>query len=206
MYSISWFASDFQAEDYRKVRNLIALSASDDNLAQLLEPLHQLTEILLDPVSCRRKQLLAYFDEAFPKESCGACDNCRTRWTTPWSYQDVTVDALNALHLLSQMCQIKNHPHWTERNLATAIRGERSSKFNDHGVTTLHGFGCQFAQAYGKNATRSEIIAFLLVLINKKVFTEYKLNNRFIQNEYAQSHVYIKVSCIFSDTIPSLSG
>lgn len=191
-FTTSRFVSDFQAEDYRRIRNILISEEKSNDVAQLLEPLHQLTEVLLNRVTCRRKPLLAYFDEV-AQEKCGACDNCLGGWKT-WTYQDVTVDAFNALHLLSQMCQMANHPHWTESNLAAAIRGERSGKFNKLGVTTMQGFGCQFAQASGKNATRSEIIEFLLLLINKKVIAEYKIYHWYAPNHYAQNHIYIKVS------------
>jgi superfamily II DNA helicase RecQ len=141
----------------------------------------------LDPVSCRRKQLLGYFNEAYPQADCAACDICLHK--LPWSLQDATVDALNALELLYNMRQIGDHPHWTENSLAAAIRGEKNRDFAKLGVMALKGYGCQFAQACGKDATKSEIMEFLLVLIHKGVITEYKMN-RF--NPHTQ-HIYIMV-------------
>lgn len=189
--------SDFRPEDSYKVKKLLTEGTPPTKVTYLLRPLHQLTEILLNPVLCRRRQLLAHFSEVFPGENCHHCDNCVHGWETRWSLQDATIDALNALELLSEMCKIK--PYWTEHALAAAIRGERRySSFTGNrvqAVSMLKGFGCQFAQACGKDATKGEIIKFLLVLIHKGIITEYKLQPSSSQNgnTYAQSHIYIKV-------------
>lgn len=184
--------SDFKSEDYYKVKLLIAKSTSYDKLARHLKALHQVTQIILNPISCRRKQLLAYFNEVYMQKDCGACDICNGGSQSFWSVQDVTVDALNALELLSCMRQTKNHPHWTEKALAAAIRGESTKEFCTRGITALKGFGCQLSQAYGKDAKRSEIMEFLLILIYKEVIMEYKLD-RLGPGGYVRCHTYIKV-------------
>ena len=114
--------------------------------------------------------------------------------STSWSLQDVTVDVLNALELLTQMREIQSHPHWTEKNLAAAIYGERIQDFRVHGVTALKGFGCHFPLA-GRDATTSEILEFILTLIHRGIISEYKLD--FSKGHVATySHYYIKVLSI----------
>jgi ATP-dependent DNA helicase RecQ len=51
--------------------------------------------------ACRRAELLAYFGEAFPASSCGACDNC----LAPRATCDATVDAQKFLSCVFRIRQ-----------------------------------------------------------------------------------------------------
>jgi hypothetical protein len=84
LVSNSQSSTDFQIEDYYKVKQLIAQRVPDSALTLFLEPLHCLTAILLDHMSCRRQQLLGHFDEDNTQEDCGACDYCNFKWNISW--------------------------------------------------------------------------------------------------------------------------
>ncbi|KAF8591136.1 ATP-dependent DNA helicase [Ramaria rubella] len=184
----------FQIQDYLKVKHLLIKPESvraNLNINSELKPLHQVAEILLNPFICRRQQILHHFDEQYPRENCRACDYCKFGSKASWSIQDATVDAINALNLLSQLRRIQQYPDWTDLQLAEIICGTIPRNRHDS-LTSVHGFGCQFALASGKKATPSTVREFLVILIYKQVLMEYCVTRTVSRSPKPQNFFYIK--------------
>ncbi|HEY6010334.1 MAG TPA: DNA helicase RecQ, partial [Nitrospirota bacterium] len=65
----------FSRGDIPKIRYFIDQVQDDTERAIAMEKLNQTVRFASHNV-CRRKQLLAFFGEAYPEENCGACDIC----------------------------------------------------------------------------------------------------------------------------------
>jgi ATP-dependent DNA helicase RecQ len=87
---------------------------------------------------CRRKELLAWFGEEWPHDSCGACDNC----DAPRERFDATIQAQKLLS-----CIVRIHQHSRRsvglRHVVDVLRGSKSQRLIDlgHGNLTTYGIG-----------------------------------------------------------------
>jgi ATP-dependent DNA helicase RecQ len=86
---------------------------------------------------CRRTPLLAYFDERFEGEPCGACDNCR-REQAGGEKIDLTEAAVKFLGCVKDTGQIFGVSH-----IANVLRGSQAKKVlqHRHDRLTVHGSG-----------------------------------------------------------------
>lgn len=94
---------------------------------------------------CRRKELLAYFGEDYPAESCDSCDNC----LEPRELYDATVPSQK---LLSCICRVRQASgFYTGLNHIIAIlMGSTNEKIEKWGHDRLSTYGI------GKNLSRGE--------------------------------------------------
>jgi ATP-dependent DNA helicase RecQ len=85
---------------------------------------------------CRRSQLLHYFDETFPAENCGGCDNC----LTPRQTFDATAAAQK---LLSCVYRIHQHSGFSVglAHVADVLTGARREKLLQWGHDRLSTYG-----------------------------------------------------------------
>ncbi|HRE90278.1 MAG TPA: DNA helicase RecQ [Myxococcota bacterium] len=110
--------------------------------------------------ACRRKELLAWFGEDWPHETCGACDNC----DTPRERFDAT---LLAQKLLSCIIRVHQHSRRTFglRHIVDVLRGSKNQKLIDlgHGNLTTYGIGAdtpaEIWMSVGRQLIRSGHIA-----------------------------------------------
>lgn len=99
---------------------------------------HQQLQQVIDygeSLVCRRRVLLAYFDEKYQQENCGNCDNC-LRPRTP--IEDRTIDAQKFLSCVSRTQQ-----RFGMRHIVDILRGANTQKIRDlnHDQLTTYGIG-----------------------------------------------------------------
>ena len=100
---------------------------------------------------CRRKVLLAYFEEEYKEPNCGMCDNCRK---TDEERVDLTVPAQKFLSGVYRTNQI-----FGEVYIISVLRGSKERKVldNEHDQITTHGKG----REYNKEQWRYLVHQFL---------------------------------------------
>ncbi|MBV9227690.1 MAG: DNA helicase RecQ [Chloroflexi bacterium] len=88
-----------------------------------------------ESIACRRRVLLAYFDEEYQQENCGNCDNCLHPITT---IEDRTIDAQKFLSCISRTQQ-----RFGMRHIVDILRGANTQKIRDlnHDQLTTYGIG-----------------------------------------------------------------
>ena len=125
---------------------------------------------------CRRAQVLAYFNESFPKDACNAeCDVCDS--TTTFETRDVTEYAARAVKLVAQLSAHGNKV--TLLYCLDVFRGSRSSKITNNGDDQLDGFGA------GEDLDRGEAERMFHRLVTEDAITEVNVvNKRGFANQY----------------------
>ncbi|MBC7426402.1 MAG: DNA helicase RecQ [Bacteroidia bacterium] len=91
------------------------------------------TSAFSESSQCRRKMLLHYFGEDYPKDNCEMCDNCRH----PKPKTDVSHEVTQSLQVLST---IKGEFDLT--HLVNIITGKKTDQVKDHGHDKFALFGC----------------------------------------------------------------
>lgn len=82
--------------------------------------------------SCRRKQILGYFDEFYPKENCESCDVC----TGVVKTEDATVAAQKFLSTV-----IRTGNRYGTTTLIDILRGSKNEKIHKHHLEQTHTYG-----------------------------------------------------------------
>jgi len=120
-------------QDVITLRQMLDQSQGSDNHKR--EEQHRLNAMLglCEIISCRRRALLAYFDEHLA-EPCGNCDNCITPVET-WDGTEAAQMALSAVYRTGQRFGV-NH-------LIDVLRGSENDKIfqNDHHQLKTFGVG-----------------------------------------------------------------
>jgi ATP-dependent DNA helicase RecQ len=93
---------------------------------------------------CRRIDLLGYFGETWPDDSCNACDNC----LAPRETWDATTEAQKFLSCILRVKQT-GHPPVGIRHLSDILTGSRSEKIltKKHDQLTTYGIGKEHSAA-----------------------------------------------------------
>ncbi|KAF8518990.1 P-loop containing nucleoside triphosphate hydrolase protein [Hysterangium stoloniferum] len=180
----------FDINDVKKVQTIISNSLINIDLQERWKRLHEMEALIMDSTLCRRKRLLAYFGDYYALDNCNGCDCCVAGDSGGSDIVDVTGSAIDAINLLVSMMNEGGRKHWTERKLASAIKGAKWAFKQYHG---WKGFGCQLPLQGGQNATAEQIKAFISTLIHKQLIGEYR---RDVQTRSGKSfcQIYIKVS------------
>ncbi len=104
---------------------------------------------LCETTDCRRREILAYFDEDLPKP-CGNCDNC----LNPPETRDARVDAQKALS-----CVYRTEQRFGVNYLIDVLRGKETDRILQFGHTRQSTFGI------GKDLSQNEWRAVFRQLI-----------------------------------------
>ncbi len=102
--------------------------AEQDIGRQLLQE----TEVYAESSVCRRKLLLHYFGEEYPKENCEMCDNCR--------HPKTKVEATNQLLIVLQAVKALNEKFKQEYEI-DFVKGRGTDDIKDHKHDELEEFG-----------------------------------------------------------------
>ncbi|GJE97049.1 ATP-dependent DNA helicase-like protein [Phanerochaete sordida] len=160
-----------------------ALEKGDASLAEhAVEHVTRVVQYCMNAVDCRRKQVLAFFDEPFdPKKCNNMCDNCKNE--APVTTLDITALAINFVKLVQQ-AQQKNI-RAARGTLTKAFYGKMDRATQDRGFEQLAGFGAG-AEAAKANRDLPERLHDLLVA-QGILMTKAEGNGR---SGYAQDYTY----------------
>ena len=117
--------------DVGKQRYFIDQVADEDERKRLLSILHKMASYA-GVHHCRRKQILAYFDETYGQENCGTCDVC----VDSAEKQEVTVDAQKFLSAV-----VRTGNRFGSGYVLDVLMGAQIAKVKERGHTELACFG-----------------------------------------------------------------
>ena len=83
--------------------------------------------------TCRRRHLLAHFGESYPKENCGACDNCLRPQEEP---QDYTIPARKFISAV-----LRTGSRFGISHIVDVLLGSNSAKIEKYGHQNLSVYG-----------------------------------------------------------------
>lgn len=118
--------------------------------------LNSMMQYCANSVDCRRKQVLAYFGEAFDPALCKepTCDNCINNQGKMAYDKDVTADSRSLIQLCHDVCTSRTSGYDAEKltliQLVEVFRGINRKAFVDRGYTMLQSFGS------GKHMTKTD--------------------------------------------------
>ncbi|GHV35654.1 ATP-dependent DNA helicase RecQ [Bacteroidia bacterium] len=145
----------YSDEDINKIE---ALARRDRELPEA----EKASQLIADTISyaytgmCRRKYLLNYFGEEYPKHNCGNCDNC----VTPREMLDVDVEAQFVAEMMSELnASVKDK---AIVNILTGNLTAPVKKGNFH-ETDFFGCGSDKDEGFWKSLVRQMQIENLLV-------------------------------------------
>src|SRR5690606_34566664 len=100
------------------------------------EHLRSVVQYCENRYDCRRKQVLAYFDETFPEEECEkTCDNCAA--SREFVERDVTQEAIAAVGIVKWV----QNSQVTMNHCIEVFKGTNSAKIRDLKHNEIPGFG-----------------------------------------------------------------
>lgn len=128
----------FGYADTQKIRYFI--NQKDGNEKEVAEG--HLKELIryLESTDCRRKPLMRYFGEEYPKEECGICDNCLS---VDADVEDLTVQAQKFLS-----CMIRSEEKFGANHIVDILRGSKAQKVleNEHEKLSTYGIGNEWSK------------------------------------------------------------
>jgi bloom syndrome protein len=156
--------------DKAKLERLIDSGEGDWNTKKLQKELLQKVVAYCENKSdCRRKQVLAYFGEAFDAADCKQkCDNCQSG--SQFHSLDVTELASAAIRMIQAIAEYGASV--TLKYCIDVFRGSRGSKIVQAGHTEIDGFGA------GKEMDRGDAERLFHLLVAKKALQEYAEVNK----------------------------
>lgn len=94
----------------------------------------------LETTDCRRKPLMSYFGENYPKEECGMCDNCLS---VDDEVEDLTIQAQQFLSTI-----IRSGEKFGAGHIADILRGSKAKKVmeNSHNELSTYGIGIDWSK------------------------------------------------------------
>ena len=117
--------------DVNRVRALLTRDGADQQHAAVaIRKLQDMTDYC-ESVVCRRKYLLTYFGEEYPKTNCGFCDNC----DSPHELIDGTGIARKILGCVSQLPS-----HFGIELISDVLTGSDSVKIRNHHLDKLSSY------------------------------------------------------------------
>ncbi len=107
-------------------------TVAENHLKQLIK--------YLESLECRRKPLMNYFGETYPKEECGMCDNCLS---VDDDVEDLTIQSQQFLSTI-----VKSGQKFGATHLADVLRGSKAKKVleNEHEKLSTYGIGLEFSK------------------------------------------------------------
>lgn len=128
----------FGYADTQKIRYFI--NQKEGNEKEVAEG--HLKELIryLESTDCRRKPLMRYFGEEYPKEECGICDNCLS---VDADVEDLTVQAQKFLS-----CMIRSEEKFGANHIVDILRGSKAQKVleNEHEKLSTYGIGNEWSK------------------------------------------------------------
>ena len=101
---------------------------------------------------CRRKMLLNYFGETYPKDNCGNCDNC----LMPKTEKEAKEDLVKVLRII-----LATNEDFREDCVKDVIFGKNTEEVELHNLQDLDEFGCgdEDDESYWNAVIRQALIA-----------------------------------------------
>lgn len=128
----------FGYADTQKIRYFI--NQKEGNEKEVAEG--HLKELIryLESTDCRRKPLMRYFGEEYPKDECGICDNCLS---VDADVEDLTVQAQKFLS-----CMIRSEEKFGANHIVDILRGSKAQKVleNEHEKLSTYGIGNEWSK------------------------------------------------------------
>lgn len=88
----------------------------------------QVHSYCVNEVECRRRLVLQYFDEDFPRSECNkTCDNCHQDKSAGYVTKDVTMHVRNLVEMVQEAMSRNGDTSITARELEMAYRGSQSA-------------------------------------------------------------------------------
>lgn len=128
----------FGHADTQKIKYFI--NKKDGNEKEVAENhLKQLVKYL-ESLDCRRKPLLGYFGEEYPKEECGMCDNCLS---VDDDVEDLTIQAQKFMS-----CMIKSGEQFGAGHVIDILRGSKNQKVleQEHDQISTYAIGLEWSK------------------------------------------------------------
>ena len=117
--------------DIPKLRHFMDQIVDDQERALAIDKLNQMAAFASRNL-CRRRQLLAYFEETYPEENCGSCDICMGK--------AATIDATQeAQMVLSAM--LRTGERFGSGHIVDVLMGADTQRIRDLGHATLKTYG-----------------------------------------------------------------
>ncbi|GAA2871147.1 ATP-dependent DNA helicase RecQ [Actinoplanes cyaneus] len=147
--STAWLSYGLQ--DVVQLRKMIDSSEGDLNFRRNANRHLDAMLALCETVSCRRGQLLAYFDQAATAETCGNCDTC----LTPPESWDGTVPAQKLLSTVFRLQKERNQKFGAGQSIDILL-GKRTDKVSQfrHDELTVFGIGADLREAEWRGVVR----------------------------------------------------
>lgn len=123
--------------------------------------LQQMSRFVSQPL-CRRKQLLQYFEEVYPKVNCQRCDIC----VNPPKMRDVTLESQKILSCIYRVKQ-----RFGAQMIVDVLKGKSSPKITQYGLDTLSVYGIEESASIAQLRDMIQYLTFIEAV--KVVGTEY---------------------------------
>ncbi|MEP4820140.1 MAG: DNA helicase RecQ, partial [Balneola sp.] len=128
----------FGSSDTQKIQYFInkkkgqEREVAENHLKQLLK--------YLESLECRRKPLMNYFGETYPKDECGMCDNCLS---IDDDVEDLTIQAQQFLSTI-----IRSGEKFGATHIGDILRGSKAKKVleHEHEKLSTYGIGLEFSK------------------------------------------------------------
>ena len=121
----------FSRGDIPKIRYFINQASDEEEQRRLTAALNRMASFAATNV-CRRKGLLAYFDESYPRETCGACDVC----CGAAERVDATTDAQIVLSAI-----VRSEERFGSGHIVDIVRGADTQKIRQFGPPGAQNLG-----------------------------------------------------------------
>ncbi|MFF2650864.1 DNA helicase RecQ [Streptomyces sp. NPDC058045] len=157
--STAWMAYGLQ--DVVQQRKLIQSGEGDEAFRRRAASHLDAMLALCETVRCRRGQLLTYFGQEAPGESCGNCDTC----LTPPHTWDGTVAAQKVLSAVVRL-QRERGQKFGAGQIIDILRGRRTAKIIqfDHDQLSVFGIGEELSEAEWRGVVRQLLAQTLLAV------------------------------------------
>lgn len=136
----------FSYSDTHKIKYFINQKKGNEKIVAEKHLGHLLK--FLEATDCRRKPLMEYFGETYPKEKCGMCDNDLS------ADKDVEDFTLQAQKFMSCMLQVEEG--FGAGHIIDILRGSKNQKVLEHGHDKLdaYGIGLEWAKTQWEQLSR----------------------------------------------------
>lgn len=147
--STAWLSYGLQ--DVVQLRKMIDSSEGDLNFRRNANRHLDAMLALCETVSCRRGQLLAYFDQSSSSETCGNCDTC----LSPPESWDGTVPAQKMLSTVFRLQKERNQKFGAGQSI-DILMGKRTEKVSQfrHDDLSVFGIGADLRDAEWRGVVR----------------------------------------------------
>ncbi|NMB78322.1 MAG: DNA helicase RecQ [Methanomicrobiales archaeon] len=142
----------FSKSDAARLRSLAAHDSPGGSALRIaLAKLQAMTDFC-ETTSCRRRQILRYFGEAYPHDTCGSCDTCEN----PVGMADCTEAAC-----LIARCILALSGRFGSDLISDVLRGSKGTKITGNGFDLLSVYG------KGKQYSRTQYRSWIAELVRQ---------------------------------------